>query len=97
VAFACLIYSAAKTGHWSPLKMILLIVMLTLTIYSSLVIHPKAHALKEEIQATQTASTEIVHLKTEFDHVHHISVLLNGAVLFLGILLVIVTARNLIL
>lgn len=97
IAFACLIFSAAKTGHWSPLKMILLILMLTMTIYTSLVIHPKARALKEEIQASQKASTEIIHLQTEFDHVHHLAVILNSIVLFLGIVLVITTAKNLIL
>lgn len=96
VALFCTIFSAVKTGHWAVFKMILLLTMITLTVYGSLVLHPRARAIKEEMQS-DTGSTDITLLKKEFDHAHQVSVIYNGIVLFLGLVLVIVTARNLIL
>ena len=94
VAFICLIFSAAKTGSWPVVKILLLLVMITFTVYSSLVIHPKARALKEEMQAV-TGNTDLAQLKTEFDRVHRTSVINNGVVLVLGILLIVATAARL--
>lgn len=96
VAFICLIISAAKTGSWPIVKMLLLVVMITLNIYSGLVLHPRARAIKEEMQ-TETGKTDIAHLKSEFDHAHRTTVVYNGIVLVLGIILIIITARGLIL
>jgi hypothetical protein len=94
VSFGALIFSAAKTGSWPILKILLIILMFGLTVYSGLVIHPKARALKEEIQ-TDTGETNVAHMKQEFDRVHRASVFNNGIVLLLGIILVILTAKNL--
>ena len=92
-AFMSLIFHSAKTGIWSPLKMFLLIVMIALTLFASLNIHPKARALKEEMQAA-TDTIEHDHLKVEFDRVHKISVVYNGIVLLLGLILILITASN---
>ena len=96
VAFVSLIFSAIKTGHWPVLKIILVLIMLGLTLYSSINIHPKARALKEEIQSA-TGKTEVGFLQEEFDRVHHISVINNAVVLLLGLILIVITARSFIL
>jgi uncharacterized membrane protein len=94
VAFFCTIFSAARTGHWPLVKILLLLSMITLTVYSSLVTHPKARALREEIQ-TATGNTDVTILRQEFERVHRISVIHNGIVLCLGVLLIIATAMRL--
>lgn len=96
VALACLSISALRTGHWPFVKMLLLIGMLTLTIYSALVTHPRVRALKEEIQIA-TGKTDVTQLQAEFDRSHRASVINNGIVLVLGLILIISTARRLVL
>ncbi len=94
VAFGCVIFSIARTGHWPIFKMVLLLAMIGLTVYSSLIIHPRAVALREEVESG-TTKTEIALLKREFDHTHRVSVIYNGIVLFLGIVLILATSRGL--
>lgn len=94
VAFACLAVTGFKTGSWSGGKMLLLAAMIFLTVTNSLITHPKARALKEEMQTSQS-QTELVHLKEVFDRIHRWSVINNGIVLFLGVIVVFLTARNL--
>src|SRR5262245_57633816 len=65
VAFACLAISGFKTGHWSGFKMLLITVMVFLTVTNSLITHPKARALKEEMQIA-TSQTELVYIKEIF-------------------------------
>jgi uncharacterized membrane protein len=94
VASLCLIIAGIKTGSWSTLKLLLLAVMIFLTITNGLISQPKARALKEEMQ-TATSQTELVHIKEIFDRVHRWSVINNGIVLILGLILIFLTARNL--
>lgn len=94
IAFVCLLISAVRTGHWPVFKMFLVILMIGFTVYTSLVIHPHARALKEEIHAV-TGNTDITLLQKEFDRAHHASVFMNGVVLLLGLILVFVTASRL--
>lgn len=94
VALITLFILGFKNGIWSPFKMLMIILMLGLTLFAALNIHPRARALKEEMQAT-TDTVEQEHLKQEFDRVHKISVVFNGIVLLLGILLVLLTSKNL--
>ena len=94
VAFATLFIQGFKNGIWSPFKMLMVMIMLALTLFAALNIHPRARALKEEMQAT-TDTVEHDNLKQEFDRVHRTSVIFNGIVLLLGILLVLITAKNL--
>jgi uncharacterized membrane protein len=96
VAFACLAVSGFKTGSWSWAKMTLIAFMTFLTVTNSLITHPKARALKEEMQSTQS-QTELVHLKEVFDRIHLWSVVNNGIVLVLGLIVIVLTARNLVL
>ena len=93
VACACLIISGFRTGNWSPAKLLLIVIMVFLTVTNSLITHPKARALKEEMQTTQS-QTERVHLKEVFDRIHRWSVINNGIVLILGLILIFLTARN---
>ena len=94
VVLFCLIFSTVKTGQWPILKILLIAVMLTINIYSSLMTHPRVRALKEEIQ-TATESTDLQHLQAEFEKAHRASVINNGTVLVLGLVLILVTARGL--
>ena len=94
VAVACVIISGFNTGQVPGMKFIILTTMLTISIYTSLVTYPRAHALKEEMR-TALSDTEIVQLKQEFSIAHRASVVNNGAVLLLGIILVVITAENL--
>jgi len=96
VAFACLVVSGLKTGNWSWAKMMIIAFMTFMTVTNSLITHPKARALKEEMQTTQS-QTELVHLKEVFDRIHRWSVINNGIVLVLGLIVIILTARNLVL
>jgi uncharacterized membrane protein len=94
VAFACLIFSAARTGHWPVGKILAILLMLVLTTYSSLVTHPKARALREEMQIA-TGKSDVTEIKKQFDRVHFASVINNGIILFLGVVLIAATARRL--
>ncbi len=94
VAFVCLLISGVKTGSWSVLKLSLIALMVFLTVTNSLITHPKARALKEEMQVT-TSQTELVHIKEVFDRIHRWSVINNGIVLLLGLILIFLTARKL--
>ncbi|HEX5038404.1 MAG TPA: DUF4149 domain-containing protein [bacterium] len=96
VAFACLAIAGFKTGSWSWAKMLIIAFMTFMTVTNSLITHPKARALKEEMQTTQS-QTELVHLKEVFDRIHRWSVINNGIVLVLGLIVIVLTARNLIL
>jgi len=93
-AFVCTVVSGLKTGSWSPFKMLILIVMTALTISNSFVTYPKAHSLKEEMQISESR-TDIQQLKDEFQRMHRWSMINNGIVLLLGIVLLFLTARNL--
>lgn len=92
----CLIYSGFKTGSWSASKIILILLMLTFNIYTSLMIYPRARSLKEEIQM-ETSKTDMTVLQREFNHAHRVSVINNAIVLLLGLILIILTAKSLIL
>ncbi len=94
VLLFCLIYSGFKTGSWSVAKIGLLLLMLTFSIYTSLMIYPRARSLKEEIQM-ETSKTDVTVLQKEFNHTHRLSVINNGIVLLLGLILIILTARSL--
>lgn len=94
IALACLFVSAFRNGSWPILKFLLIAFMILLTVWNSLVTHPKARALKEEMQIA-TSRTDIAHLKEVFDHVHRWSMINNAFVLFLGVLLIVLTARRL--
>ncbi len=96
ILLATLIWSTAKTGVWAPLKILVVLLMLTLTIYNTLVTYPRTKSLKAEMGEI-TERTDMVHLKAEFDRAHRLSVINNSLVLLLGLILVVLTARGLIL
>lgn len=94
VALGTTLFLAIREGQWPVGKIILLLVMLTCVFYNQLVIHPRAHAFKEELAAA-TDPVEQEHLQMEFDHAHKVAVIYNGVVLLLGLLLLFLTARGL--
>lgn len=94
VALFAAIFSAARTGVWPLFKIAILLVMLTLAIWNGLMTHPRARAIKEEIQ-TETGKTDVTLLQREFTHTHRISVAQNILVLLLGLILLLATASRL--
>lgn len=94
IALLCLLISAIKTGSWSVAKLAIIAFMVFLTVTNSIVTHPKARALKEEMQTAQS-QTEFVELKEHFDRIHRWSVINNGVVLLMGLIVVFLTSRNL--
>ena len=69
----------------------LVAVMLALTLYAGLVVQPRASALRPQIHDPTAAVTA----KPEFDRLHRLAVILNGAVLLCGVGVTILTARSL--
>lgn len=94
IALLSLLISAVRTGSWPVLKIILLVIMLTFTIYTSLMIYPRARSLKEELHA-ETNKLDVTLLQKEFHRTHRISVVNNMIVLVLGIILILITSRTL--
>lgn len=94
VSLAMVITSAIRNHNWPVMKGLILVLMLAFTIFTSLVIHPRARAYKDEL-AGATEQSEIAQLKTEFDRSHKTAVVNNVIVLVLGLVLLFLTARGL--
>ena len=71
----------------------LLALMIILTLYASEVIAPEAHALRTEMHASDLTPDEATSRRAAFGAVHRKSVLVHGAVLALGIVLLGFEAR----
>jgi len=85
IALLCLVLQRGR--HFVP-ALILLILMLTATGYQSLVIEPKAAALKERIGSFETTPKDHP-LRREFSRLHGISAACNLAVFVGGVVLVV--------
>lgn len=87
-AFLTLVYMGAKSGFSSPLKagLVLLVLMGTVTVYSSHVNAPQARAVKAQIRK-ETDEGKIEALRKRFGRLHGISMALNIVTLGLGLLL----------
>lgn len=94
VALAMAVVSWVRQGNWPVFKILILVVMLAFTIFTSLVIHPRARAFREEMIGS-TEESEINHLKMEFERSHKTAVVNNVIVLVLGLVLLFLTARGL--
>jgi len=91
VFLACsLFYSQSKFARPRPFALvnIFALLMLALTLVSQFGITPRMRTLRPQIEASTEA-------RTEFDRLHHWSTRSEGGVLFLGLGVVILTARRL--
>ena len=84
-----LIYNQFKFSRPKPFAAvhILMVIMLALTLVSQFGITPRMHALRPQIEATPAA-------RMEFDRLHAWSTRAEGGVLFLGLAVVVLTARR---
>lgn len=80
-------FQIAGGFSWYVLKLAVLIGMVVLTYYAGLVVYPEVHRLKTEVLAQEGAEAN-PQLKADFDKMHRVSVLLNLAVLILGLVLI---------
>ncbi len=82
--------AAAAKGLWTG-NAVVIALMLGFTLYAAVSVQPRATALRPQLHGPE-ASPEA---KREFDHLHHLAVMLNGAVLVGGLLVTGVTASSL--
>jgi hypothetical protein len=77
----------AARGWWSGAAF-LLAIALALTLYAGMIVRPGVEAVRSVSEETNTDPAR----KAEFDRLHHLSVILNGAVLILDLLALASTA-----
>lgn len=100
IGYICSIASLLTLAYMSayekmiPVTKISLLVLMTLiTFYSGLAVGSKARSIKAEIKAVEDAAKK-ESLRTEFKSLHLKSVILNIALLILGVVFLFLTAYN---
>lgn len=83
--------ATATARTWWSVNTGLAAAMLAATLYAGVVIQPRAAALRPQIHDPSAPAA----VKEEFDRLHRVAVQLNGAVLFAGIAVSIITAAAL--
>src|SRR5437588_10709629 len=92
-----LIYNQFKYARLKPLAAVhvLIVIMLALTLVSQFGITPRMHALRPQIESTPSAGhLPCGNARMAFDRLHAWSTRSEGAVLFLGLAVVVLTARR---
>lgn len=92
-ALLTLAYMAVYEKMFPVLKVSLLVLMTLITFYSGLAVGSKARAIKAEMKAVEDPAKK-ESLRVEFKSLHLRSVILNIAVLILGIVFIFLTAYN---
>ncbi len=93
IALALAIYFTAVRDSrlWWGLSVVALVLALGLTFYAGAVVRPRVDAIRGVAEEQNPDPTR----KAEFDHLHHLSVYLNGAVLLLNLAALVATAEAL--
>ncbi|MGH7907973.1 MAG: DUF4149 domain-containing protein, partial [Candidatus Binataceae bacterium] len=93
ISFILAFYFAAARGPrgWWTLATVVLAIALALTIYAGAVVRPRVDAIRTVAEERNPDPAR----RAEFDHLHHLSVVLNGAVLALDVIALIGTAAAL--
>ena len=92
-ALLTLAYMSAYEKSVPVIKISLLVLMTLITFYSGLAVGNKARSIKAEIKAVEDP-TKKESLRAEFKSLHLKSVILNIALLILGIVFLFLTAYN---
>jgi uncharacterized membrane protein len=79
---------------FTDIKLILILIMLSCSVFAGQIVGPKARNLKPMIKSEED-SEKLEELKAQFGKLHSLSVKLNGAVLLLGLVLLGYTAKGL--
>lgn len=89
-------FSHKKFAQARPFSLInlLVVLMLALTLISQFAITPRMHALRTEMGTIDNVSPNDAR-RIEFNHLHNWSTRAEGGVLFLGLAVVVLTARRL--
>ena len=80
--------------RFENLNIILLVMMLGFSLYSSEVISPRVSEVKTEIRNIEPASQNYQILENKFKNLHIYSVIINLLVFLFGIAIIIITAYN---
>lgn len=93
IALALAIYFTAVRDSrlWWGLSVAALVLALGLTFYAGAVVRPRVDAIRSVAEEQNPDPAR----KAEFDHLHHLSVYLNGAVLLLNLAALVATAEAL--
>ncbi len=90
IATAVAVYM--KEDYWNKPKLFILGLMLILTFYDGMLVAPRAHAVRAEMNKVKEGTDDRKALWDDFVRLHTQSATLNLAILALGISVVIVTA-----
>jgi uncharacterized membrane protein len=85
---ALALLATAQVRTWLSVEAVVLAGMLVATLYAGMVILPRATELRPQIHDPAAPASAIA----EFDRLHHLAVVLNGAVLVGGVIISVITA-----
>ena len=90
-----IVYSQKKFARLKPFSLVnlLVLLMLVLTLISQFAITPKMHALRTEMGTIDDVPVNDAR-RVEFNRLHGWSTRTEGGVLFLGVVVVVLTARR---
>jgi hypothetical protein len=88
LALVSLVLVALIERRWPLLRLGLLSIMVIMSLYAGLVTGPRASELREKIHQKEGGAPSM-ELKNEFHRLHQQAVFLNGAILLLGVTLLV--------
>ncbi len=92
LAMATAVAVYMKEDYWNKPKLFILGLMLILTFYDGMLVAPRAHAVRAEMNKMGEETDDRKALWDNFVRIHTQSAMLNLAILALGISVVVVTA-----
>jgi uncharacterized membrane protein len=98
VALVSFLGLARVSGKWDALRVanvVLLTAMLGAGLYAGTVVRRQANEVRQQIGSFEDLSQARPELRAEFDRLHRLSVVLNGVVLVLGVVVLFLTATQL--
>ena len=98
VALVSFLGLAGMSGEWGALKVLnvlLLAGMLGTGLYAGTVLQGQVNEVRQQMGSAEERAQAKPEAKAEFDRLHRLSVILNGVVLFLGLVVLFITAMGL--
>ncbi|MBI1909211.1 MAG: DUF4149 domain-containing protein [Deltaproteobacteria bacterium] len=92
-AVLTLLLAPPKDSPFPIGRVLLLVIMTTITVYNTINVYPKARSLKEELGSTSEETLK-PSLLEEFHRAHQYSVALNVVVLVLGLIVLFLMSRT---
>ncbi len=97
-ALVCYLALGGMSGQWGALKVVnalLLAGMLGTGLYAGTVLHGQVSEVRQQMGSAGAGAETKPEVKAEFDRLHRLSVVLNGVVLCLGLVVLFITATEL--